>query len=145
VHHTNVHHTNHPNDLPQATMSSMHNRIVVVEYAAGIRQFTKLLLDGIFDGSIKELREDAYSMIVEPMATKAKPMMNGQPNTKYAALVEAINREDVNLYLHDPDGIESTIGCSQLELVSSRKESIIAALSDGPLVVVAIVHGFRAK
>jgi hypothetical protein len=133
-------HADSPIDLPQATTSLMHKRIIVMEYAAGIMQFTKLLLEDIFDESTEELRDNAYSTIIEPMVTKARPMMNCQPHAKFIALVKAIKRQDVDLYIRCPDGTESAIGCSQSERVISRKEFIVAALSNGPLMVVARVH-----
>jgi hypothetical protein len=117
----------------------------VVEYVVGINQFTKLLLEGIFDESIEELRDDAYSTVIESMVTKTNHMMNGQLNVKYTALVEEIKHQDVDIYLRDPDDIESASGCSQTELANSHKKFIIVMLSGGPLVVVARVHGFGTR
>jgi hypothetical protein len=71
--------------------------------------------------------------------------MNGQPNDKYTALVEAIHRKDVEIYLRGTDDIDIVVGRSQEELKASVKKFVIATISDPPLRIVAKVHGFKAK
>jgi hypothetical protein len=70
---------------------------VLVMYAVGQTQFSKLLLQDIYNVESQSMERNAYDMIIGPMALLSKPMMVGQNNAKYTALYEAIQRHDVDI------------------------------------------------
>jgi hypothetical protein len=121
------------------------NRKVLAVYAAGATHYTKLLLEDVFDVDTVNMAYDAYNVMVSPMTTLAKQMMNGQTNAKYTALVEAIHRRDVDMYLRGITDIDIAVGRSQEELEASVKIFFIATLSYSPLCIVVKVHGFKPK
>jgi hypothetical protein len=77
-------------------------RTVLVVFAVGKTQYTKLLLEEIYDMDKQILQYDAYDSIVSPMALLVKKMTN--------ALEEAIKRHDTDIYLHGSDSIDLVVG-----------------------------------
>jgi hypothetical protein len=120
-------------------------RTVLVMYAVGQTQFSKLLLQDIYNAESQSMERNAYDMIIGPMALLSKQMMVGQNNAKCTALDEAIQRHDVDIYLCGSDGIDIAVGRGKSGLQTPVRQFTIATLSNGLLQIVIKVHGFKAK
>jgi hypothetical protein len=120
-------------------------RTVLVVYAVGQTQYTKLLLDDIYDVDKQLMMEESYELIVRPMSLLTKQMMNGYHSAKCDALEEAIGRQDADIYLRGSDGIDIAVGRTQSELQASVRQLTIATLSNDTLQIVIKIHGFKAK
>jgi hypothetical protein len=118
---------------------------VLVVYAIGVTQYTKLLLEYIFDVTTSIMAYDAYNVITLPMMALSNHMMNGQTNAKHTALGEAVHRKNVDVYLRGTYDIDIAVGRSQEDLEASVKQFVIAALSDSTLCIVVKIHGFKPK
>jgi hypothetical protein len=57
-------------------------RTVLVMYEVGQTQFSKLLLQDIYNVESQIMERDAYGMIIGPMALLSNQMMIGQNNAK---------------------------------------------------------------
>jgi hypothetical protein len=120
-------------------------RTVLVVYAVGQTQYTKLLLDDIYDVDTQLMMEEAYELIVRPMSLLIKQMMNGYHSAKCDALEEAIGHQDADIYLHGSDGIDIAVGRTQRELQASVRQLTIETLSNYALQIVVKIHGSKAK
>jgi hypothetical protein len=120
-------------------------RTVLVMYAAGQTQFSKLLLQDIYNVESQSMERNAYDMITGPMALLSNQMVVVQNNATCTALDEAIQRHDVDIYLRGSDGIDIADGRGQSGLQASARQFTIATLSNGLLQIVIKVHGFKAK
>jgi hypothetical protein len=120
-------------------------RMVLVVYTVGQTQYTKLLLDDIYDVDTQLMVDEAYELIVHPMPLLTKQMMNGYHSAICDTLEEANTRQDADIYLRGSDGIDITVGRAQSELQASVRQFIIATLSNDALQIVVKVHGFKVK
>jgi hypothetical protein len=102
----------------------------LVVYAVGQTQYTKLLLDDIYDVDKQLMMEEAYKLSVRPMSLSTKQMMNRYHSAKCDALEEAIKRQDADIYLRGSDGIDIAVGRAQSELQASVRQFTIANLSN---------------
>jgi hypothetical protein len=106
---------------------------VWVVYAAGATPYVKLLLEDVLDVDTGTMAYNSYDVIVLPMSVLAKQMINGQHNAKYTALIEAIHRKDVDMYMRGTDDINISVGRSQEDIEAPVWQFFIATLSDPPL------------
>jgi hypothetical protein len=120
-------------------------RTVLFVYAVGQTQYTKLLLDDIYDVDKQLMMEEAYELIVHPMSLLTKHMMNGYHIAKCDALEEASKRQDADIYLRGSDRIDIAVGRAQSELQVSVRQFITRTLSNDALQIVVKVHGFKVK
>jgi hypothetical protein len=120
-------------------------RMVLVVYAVGKTQYTKLLLEDIYDADKQFLKHNAHDLIIVPMSLLTNHMMNGKNYAKYAALGEAIKRWDADTYLRGSDGIDMAVGRTQSELEAPVKQFTITTLSNALLQIVVKIDRFKAK
>jgi hypothetical protein len=120
-------------------------RTVLVTYAVGEIQHTKLLLSDVYDANNQVVEHNAYDLIMGPMALLTKQMMNGKNSAKYVALEEAIEHRDADIYLRGSDRIDIAVGRSQSELQASARQFAIATLTSTSIQIVVKMHGFKAN
>jgi hypothetical protein len=120
-------------------------RTVLTVYIVGQTQYTKLLLEDIYDVDKQLMMEEAYELIVHPISLLTKHMMNGYHSAKCDALEEAIKRQYADIYLRGSDGIDIAVGRAQRKLQASVRQFTIANLSNDALQTVVNVHGFKVK
>jgi hypothetical protein len=120
-------------------------RTMLVVYAVGQTQYTKLLLDDIYDVNKQLMMEEAYELIFRPMSLLTKQMMNGYHNAKCDAPEEAITHQDADIYLRGSEGIDIAVGRAQRELQASVRQFTIATLSNDTLQIVVKENGFKVK
>jgi hypothetical protein len=120
-------------------------RAVLVVYAVGETQYTKLLLEDIYDADKELLKDNAHDLIIVLMSLLTKQMMNGKIYPKYTALGEVIKCRDRDNYLRGSDRIDVAAGRTQSELEASVKQFTIATMPNALLQIIVKVHGLKAK
>jgi hypothetical protein len=81
--------SNHRTMSDSDAVAESMTRTVIVTYAVGEIQHTKLLLSDVYDAENQFVEHNAYDLIMGPMALLTKQMMNGKNNAKYIAYTVA--------------------------------------------------------